>query len=813
MEATASLILSCYFCNSSSRSCTGDSLRTTAKTNIWPSELLFNDQFTTATATRRSKTAMASTSPSNHSSQKLLLRREFLSRVKSGTLADARQLFDNTNIAKTSLSNVSIKWLVNHQFFQEAIETYYLMQLEGIPPDNIAYVYVIKACTESFNLVQGEKVQASLIKSGLHFDIYICNSLVIMYAKLGRIDLAERLFDEMPIRDLVSWNSLISGYVLVGKVEDALLCHRKMQAAGMKPDKFTAISILGSCCFKQMLHYGKEIHCRVIRKGLESDLKVQTSLVDMYLKCGCINYAKKSFERVPHKNIVIWNAMIGGLALNRLPFESFTIFNKMQLENRFNLDQITTINLLLACGQLETLLPTKSIHGLSIRKNFLPHLVLETSLVDVYGRCRKLDLAKSVFSSMNENNLVSWNSMIAACVNCGYYNEAINIFLGLLSNGSFNPDGVTVATILPAYAEIALPREGKQIHAYVSKLDPHQKNIIISNSLIYMYGKYGDLHNARRIFDEMPTRDVISWNTMIMVYAIHGVGEYSVALFSKMQEEGNKPNASTFVSILSSCSIAGMVDRGWKYFDLMRNEFGIDPGVEHYGCMIDLLGRCRNLEKAMEIIINEMPMNPTAKIWGSLLKGSRHNKNLKIAEVAVENVCKLEHDNTGCYVLLSNMYEEAGRIGDAKRVKRLMKERGLKKTVGCSIVEIGDGRIHKFINSDKSHSRTFLIYEVLDILSRGFEEKDIVCRFRPLEAKIEMSFNKKYHSLRLAICFGLIATPIGKEVFVRKNTRICECCHNVVKRFSEITRREIVVGDTNMFHHFRDGRCSCRDYW
>ncbi|KAM1382725.1 hypothetical protein ACFX2F_035157 [Malus domestica] len=281
-----------------------------------------------------------------------------------------------------------------------------------------------------------------------------------------------------------------------------------------------------------------------------------------------------------------------------------------------------------------------------------------------------------------------------------------------------------------------------------------------------------------------------------------------------MRDNGIRPNESTFVSLLTACSVSGMVDEGWKYYNSMKRDYGIDPGIEQCGCMIDLLGQTGNLDSA-KIFIEEMSLLPTARIWGSLLTASRNNRNIELAELAAEHILSSEHDNTGCYILLANMYAEAGRWEDVERLKSHMKQRGLRKTVACSFVET-KRRPYRFINQDTTHVVTYMIYAVLDLILRKIGEDKYVhsiTKFRPLDLKRKRANSTESHSVRLAICFGLISTEIIRPVVVRKNTRICEECHSAAKKISEITKREIVVGDSKVFHHFIDGNCPCRDYW
>lgn len=722
-------------------------------------------------------------------------------------------VFERMNHSDPYIWNVLIRGFTDNGSFREAIDFYRRMESEGVRADKFTPTFVIKACGWSLSFGEGQKVHGKLFKVGLDSDVCVCNSLISMYSKLGYIEYAVRVFEEMPVRDQVSWNSMISGYAAVGDVWNSLVCFLDMQALGMKPDRFSMISALNACSVECFVRSGMEVHCQVLKCGFEMlDVMVQTSLLDMYNKCGRVDYAERLFDKIFPKNIVAWNAMIGGYSLNEQPLKSFACFKKMREYDNLNPDAITVINLLPSCAQVGALLDSKLIHSYAIRKGFIPHVVLETALVDSYGSCGRPKIAERIFGEMAEKSLITWNTMIGAYVQNELNMEAMELFQDLL-NKPLEPDAITIASILPAYPEVASLREGKQIHGYIIK-SQHHSNTYVLNSTVFMYAKCGELGTAQEIFDRILLKDISSWNMIIMAYAIHGYGRKSIELFYEMRDKGIKPNKSTFVSLLTSCSISGMVKEGWEFYNSMKRDFNIDPGMEHYGCILDLLGRTGNLEQAKNFI-EKMPLEPTARIWGSLLTASRNNKSIEFAELAAENILSWEHDNTGCYVLLSNLYAEAGRWEDVERIRSLMKNNGQRKTIGCSFVET-KCKPYRFINQDRSHIETNTIYNVLDILSSKMGDAKYVLsvtKFRPQDLQKKRANSPENHSVRLAISFGLISTKIGNPVIVRKNTRMCKDCHSAGKKISEITHREIIVGDSKVFHHFKDGNCTCSDYW
>ncbi|EHA8589860.1 pentatricopeptide repeat-containing protein, chloroplastic [Cocos nucifera] len=726
-------------------------------------------------------------------------------------MEEALSLFETTKKPDTFLWNLMIRGYANSEFYQGAMNFYHRMQAAGRRADNFTFPFVIKSCIALSCFDEGLKVHGRLFKVGLDSDLFICNSLMVMYSKFGLVEDAERVFDEMPIRDIVSWNSMIGGYVLNGEGWRSLICFREMhEASGLQHDRYGIMSALAACSLEMSTNQGKEIHCHVIRHGLESDIKVQTSLLDMYCKCGEVFYAERLFRTMNQRNVVTWNALIGGYAPNNQPHKAFACIVEMQADS-IDPDAVTMVNLLPACAQVRGISHGKAIHGSSIRKSFLPHLVLETALTDMYAKCGELRSAELLFDQMTEKTLVSWNAMIAAYVQNGRNIKALEVFLNLC-NRHLEPDLFTISSILPAYAELASLRYGKQMHGYVLK-SKYGSNTLVLNCIIYMYASCGDLKTSREVFDRMMCKDIVSWNSIIIGYGYHGHGKIALVLFSEMKSEGIQPNESTFVSVLTACSLSGLVDEGWMNFNSMQQEYNFSPQIEHYGCMVDLLGRTGDLKEAVDFI-ERMPLVPTARIWGSLLTASRNKNDIEMAEFAAEKIFALEHDNTGCYVLLSSMYADAGRWSDVERVKSLMKEEGVQKTTARSLLEL-DGKTCTFINGDMSHDQSNIIHEVSDILSKGIGEtaNDSNFVFNPVEVGAKKASLPKRHSARLAVVFGLISTTVGNPILVKKNVRICNDCHHAIKLISRYSKREIIIGDTRIYHHFTDGFCCCGDYW
>ncbi|KAJ0969841.1 hypothetical protein J5N97_022718 [Dioscorea zingiberensis] len=686
-----------------------------------------------------------------------LLARPLTFLSNSGRMDEALKLFSTATKPDTFLCNIMIRGYTDNGLFSEAIEFYHEMQTLRRRPDHFTFPFVLKSCTALSCFIDGVKMHAVIFKLGLDSDVFISNSLISFYAKLGLVDSAERVFDEMPVRDLVSWNSMIGGYVLNCEVSSAVLSFQEMQIVhGLKPDQFAIMNALEICSLEKSVIQGKAAHCFALKHGLDLEIKVQASVVDLYCKCGNLLYAERYFCNIHNANIVAWNALIGGYVLNEEADKAISCLQKMQV-NSIDVDAVTLVNLLPCCAPTAAhFYKGKAIHGLAIRRNFLPHIVLETALVDMYAKCGALRQAELLFNLMDLRSQVSWNTMFTAYVQNGKYAEALELFLEHLKGGALYPDLFTFSCVIPAYAELASLRHGMQIHANAIKLG-YGRNVIVSNAITHMYAKCGDIQTSRRTFDRIEYKDIVSWNTIIMCYGIHGQGKTALNLFTRMQENGFKPNKSSFLSVLRACSISGLVDEGWKHFNSMQQNHNISPQIEHYGCMVDILGFSGDLKMAIDFI-DRMPMTPTARIWGSLLTASRNNKNIEVAEFAAKHIFRLKNDNTGCYVLLSSMYADAGRWNEVEVLRRLMRERGLQRTTGRSLVEL-NSKTCSFIDGDKSHKVSFLIHEVLDIL--------------PSRISVGTCGSlTRRHSVRLAVSFGLISSSVGAPVLVKKNIKM-----------------------------------------
>lgn len=394
----------------------------------------------------------------------------------------------------------------------------------------------------------------------------------------------------------------------------------------------------------------------------------------------------------------------------------------------------------------------------------------------------------------------------------GECDEALYVFNQMQQSGT-QADAMTMVSVLQACASLGALQQGRWVHEQVGR-NQMEINVYLGAALIHMYARCGSIEESRRVFNEMPWRDLICWTAIISGYGMHGHAEIAESLFVHMEQAGIRPDAVTFVGVLSGFSHGGMVGKGWQYFKKMSEEYDLNPGLEHYSCMVDMLGRAGKLEDA-EQLIRTMPVEPDAAVWGGLLNACKVHRNVEFGERVVKEVLRLDPYNAGWYVLMSNIYATERKWDGVAKMRLMIKERKLTKPPGWSSIEV-DGQIHNFLVFDQSHPRSEEIYEVLKDLEDRMRLEGYVAETSCVFGKLDENSKEDLlcgHSERLAIAFGILATEEGEVLRVMKNLRVCVDCHNATKFISKIAKRDIIVRDANRFHHFRGGVCSCGDYW
>ncbi|XP_065848712.1 pentatricopeptide repeat-containing protein At4g30700 [Euphorbia lathyris] len=711
------------------------------------------------------------------------------------------------------LFNALIKGFSDNALPLSAISLFtHLRTYTDLYPDNFTYSFVISAST-SFGVARiGLILHGKAIVDGFGSDLYVGSSLVDMYFKLCSARPALKVFDRLPSRDAVLCNTLISGLVRTCCFEDAIKVFKDMVAnVGSLFDSTTVIAILPAVAELQELRFGMEIQCLVVKLGFHSHISVVTSLISLYSKCGDVETAKLLFRDIGTKDLVSYNAMISGHTCNGETESSVRLFKELVASGVkvYSSSIVGLIPVYFPFGHLDL---TNCIHGFCVRTGTVSHSSVSTALITVYIKLNEMESAQQLFHESSEKTLASWNAMISGYTQNGLTEKAISLFQEMqMSNVSPNP--VTVTSILSACAQLGALSLGKWVHGLV-KDKSFEHNIYVSTALIDMYAKCGSILEARQLFDLMPEKNVVTWNAMISGYGLHGHGHKALELFYEMLNSNITPTKASFLSVLYACSHAGLVREANEIFHCMVHDYEYEPLAEHYACMVDILGRAGKLQDALQFI-KGMPVEPGPPVWGAFLGACMIHKDTKLAHVASERLAELDPQNMGYYVLMSNIYSAERNYPQAALVRKTAKQRKLVKTPGCTLIEVGQVP-HVFISGDRSHPQSIAIYAELEKLTGKMKEAgyqaDTNTALHDVEEE-EKELIVKVHSEKLAIAYGLISTEPGTEIRIIKNLRVCLDCHTATKYISKITERVIVVRDANRFHHFKDGFCSCGDYW
>ncbi|KAH0459261.1 hypothetical protein IEQ34_012075 [Dendrobium chrysotoxum] len=551
----------------------------------------------------------------------------------------------------------------------------------------------------------------------------------------------------------------------------------------------------------------KKVHALAITTAMIENLGVINKLIYIYAQHKAIADAYFLFFRMKERDNISWSVIIGGFSKVGDNYNCLKTFKEFLLSG-LSMDNYTLPFALRACR--DTLSPHtgKEIHLLVYKFGLQSDVFISAAIVDMYSKCGHVEDARKVFDKMPKRDLVTWTVMISCYAECGSPEESMALFDRMKDNGIV-PDKVSMVTVVFACAKLGAMHRAKMIRDYIWRRK-FSLDVILGTAMIDMYAKCGSVDAAREIFDQMKEKNVISWSSMISAYGVHGRGREALQLFPQMLQSGIRPNRITFVSIFSACSHSGLIEEGRQFFNSMERDYFVEPDVKHYTCMVDLLGRAGRLDEVLELT-EQMKVDKDEGFWGAILGACRIHGDIGLAEKAAKCLLELGPRNSGYYVLLSNIYANAGKWEEVAKVRQMMTGRGVKKTPGWTWIEINN-KIYQFIVGDKSHPQFKEIYEMLKLLVERLElagyvpDTSFVLHDIDEELKAEFLYT---HSEKLAIAFALIATTEDTAIRMTKNLRICGDCHTFIKMVSNIVQRNIVVRDSIRFHHFSKGSCSC----
>ncbi|THG20433.1 hypothetical protein TEA_009292 [Camellia sinensis var. sinensis] len=525
--------------------------------------------------------------------------------------------------------------------------------------------------TKTLSLTQ--QLHSQIILNGLYRSLLFGSKLSNSYIQLGFLQFATKAFDFITVKNSYSYNTIASGFFKNKRFSDVLRLFKQMRTEGCSVDSFNLAFAIKSCIGLSILQDGKLVHCLAIKSGLDRDPYLVPVLIDVYSDLGSLKDAQKLFEEIPEWNSVIWGSMMKGYLKSSEQTKVFELFLEMRTAG-FELDPFTSECLVRACGNVSAGKEGKSVHGFCIKHNFMNsnNIYLQTSLVDMYLNCDLLDFGLRLFKGVSNKDVVLWTAMVAGFAKNGRAWEAISLFRQMLGE-SMIPNSKTLASIILACSHMGSLQQGKTVFM------------------------------AHVVFKEMPMKNVFSWTSMINGFGMHGLLDEAIAVFDQMISDNQLPNSITFVSLLSACSHSGRVEEGWNYFKSMSRDYGITPMEEHFASMVDLLGRAGKIDEALSFI-SDMPREPGASAWGALLSACRIHKRLELAEEVAKRLLPLEPDKSAVYVLLGNIYGDAGLWEMVKKMRLEIGENGLHKSVGFTSVEV-DTKLYVFSSNDKLAKR------------------------------------------------------------------------------------------------------------
>ncbi|KAL0329921.1 UNVERIFIED_CONTAM: Pentatricopeptide repeat-containing protein [Sesamum radiatum] len=558
----------------------------------------------------------------------------------------------------------------------------------------------------------------------------------------------------------------------------------------------------------------KRVHAQILKLGFFCSSFCASNLIATCAlsQWGSMDYACSIFQQIDDPASFEFNAMIRG-HVKEFNSEAALCTYLDMLEVGVEADNFTYPSLLKACASLSAVEEGMQIHGQVLKLGFVEDVFVQNSLINMYGKCGQIERSCAVFEQMDRKTVASWSAVIAAHANLGMWDECLSMFGEMNCEGCWRAEESTLVSVVSACAHLGALDLGRSTHGYLLR-NLSGLNVAVQTSLIDMYIKCGSLDKGMSLFQRTARRNHKSYTVVVSGLANHGRGEEALNVFEQMLGEGFKPDDVVYVGVLSACSHAGLVEKGMRCFDRMRFEHGIEPTIQHYGCMVDLMGRAGMINEAFELI-KSMPMAPNDVIWRSLLSSCKVHQNVELGEIAAGLLFQLKTQNAGDYLMLSNIYAEAGRWQDVSMTRVKMACTGLSQVPGSSSVEV-KRKVHKFLSNDKSHPQCYEIYEMLHQMEwqlkfEGYypDTSQVLLDVDEEEKRQRLSS----HSQKLAIAFSLIHTSQGSTIRIARNVRMCSDCHTYSKLISVIYEREIIVKDRNVFHHFRDGTCSCKDYW
>lgn len=633
-------------------------------------------------------------------------------------LVDAQKLFDEALERDAVTWNSLIAAQASHGAHDGAWELFVGMMSRGLAVDQYTCGSVLKSAAGAGNVLRGRQLHSVVVKAGLEGNVFAGSALLDMYSKCSRSEDASSIFSSMPVRNVVSWNAMISSHALAGDRPAALQLFEQMEREGVAPDEATFATLLALLDHPVCHSLTSLLHAKVIKSGWALDTIVCNAAITAYAQCGSVGDSRRVFlEMAAIRDLVSWNSMLAAYACDGLAGHALELFAEMQRLD-VGQDVYTFTSVISACfdeGQQQLHGHGRAVHGLAVKRGLAGRTPVSNALISMYiksdheGSIR--DAVRS-FDSMGKRDKVSWNSALTGLSQRGLGEEAMKFFC-TMRRGCPEIDHYAFSAALRSCSDLAALELGQQVHALLVK-SGSASNAFAASSLICMYSRSGAIDAARRSFDESRGDSSVTWNSIIFGYAQHGQARIALELFSLMQERKVAPDHITFVAILSACSHIGLVEEGRKILEAMASVYGMELRMEHYACGVDLFGRAGRLDEAQKLI-SSMPFEPDAMVWKPLLGACRIHGDMELAARVAGRLLVLEPEEHSTYVLLSNIYAASGRWAERARIQRTMREGRVSKVPGWSWIEVKN-RVRAFNAEDRSHPEAEEIYQTLQEL-------------------------------------------------------------------------------------------------
>ncbi|KAL8240533.1 hypothetical protein R6Q59_013888 [Mikania micrantha] len=632
--------------------------------------------------------------------------------VKSGRLSDARQVFDKLPKRDEVTWTTVISGYVKAADSSEALSLFSTMWVDPSQQmDPFLLSLALKACAINFSVKRGESLHGYCVKTDFVSSVFVGSALLDMYMKTGKVHEGCRVFDEMPIRNVVSWTAVITGLVRAGFNMEGILYFAKLCRNSMAYDSYTLAIALKACADACLIRAGKEIHTQTLKKGFDTTSFVANTLTAMYSKCGKAEHALYLFEKIKTKDVVSWTTIITSYVQTGQYQQAVKAFLRMQ-ESEVSPNEYTLAAVISSCANTAQIDLGEQFHACVLHNGLISYMSVGNSIMTMYSKCGKLDLSSMVFHEMTQKDIVSWSTIIGGHAQAGFGEEAFQ-YLSLMKKNGPKPNEFAFSSVLSVCGNMAILEQGKQIHAHCICIGLYQTDMVRSG-LINMYSKCGSIKESMKIFNEAKDYDIVSWTAMINGYAEHGLSQEAIDLFERLIAVGLRPDTVTFIGVLTACSHAGLVDLGFHYFNQIPN-YKLTTSKQHYGCMIDLLCRAGRLHEA-ENMIASMPYSGDDVVWSTLLRACRLHGRVELGTHAAKKILEIDPNCASTHITLANLYSVKGKWREAAEVRRSMRTKGVIKEPGWSWIKIRDC-VFTFAAGDHSNPQWEDIYCILGLLS------------------------------------------------------------------------------------------------